>query len=106
MKPEGRHRNSITESHILVVFELVRIVLRCTLPMSDFQDLMMEPEDLENSRSEYILRQLQQAQTRLGYVIPLWSSCVPFGSIFSARGNFYLLTAARAPFALGDRGAR
>ncbi|GBP24345.1 hypothetical protein EVAR_9443_1 [Eumeta japonica] len=39
-----RHWNSITEQHILVVFELVRLVLRCTLTMSGFQGSMIEPE--------------------------------------------------------------
>ncbi|GBP64990.1 hypothetical protein EVAR_50674_1 [Eumeta japonica] len=33
---EGRHKNSITEEHILVVFELVRVVLRCTLTVALF----------------------------------------------------------------------
>ncbi|GBP50114.1 hypothetical protein EVAR_17375_1 [Eumeta japonica] len=44
MAPEGRHRNFITEKHIPVVFELVRIVLRCSLTMNDFQGLIVEPE--------------------------------------------------------------
>ncbi|GBP57128.1 hypothetical protein EVAR_33371_1 [Eumeta japonica] len=45
MEPKGRHRNSITEEYILVVFKLVRVVLKCTLTMNEFQGLMLEPED-------------------------------------------------------------
>ncbi|GBP41666.1 hypothetical protein EVAR_31983_1 [Eumeta japonica] len=42
MEPEGKHRNSIMKQRILAVFGLVEIVLRCTLTMNDFQDLMMQ----------------------------------------------------------------
>ncbi|GBP36899.1 hypothetical protein EVAR_23201_1 [Eumeta japonica] len=44
MEPECKHRNSIMKQRILAVFGLVEIVLRCTLTMNDFQDLMMELE--------------------------------------------------------------
>ncbi|GBP62994.1 hypothetical protein EVAR_44047_1 [Eumeta japonica] len=44
MEPEGKHRNSIMKQRILAVFGLVEIVLRCTLTMNDFQDLMMQLE--------------------------------------------------------------
>ncbi|GBP76973.1 hypothetical protein EVAR_63320_1 [Eumeta japonica] len=44
MEPEGKHRNSIMKPRVLAVFGLVEIVLRCTLTMNDFQDLMMQPE--------------------------------------------------------------
>ncbi|GBP55913.1 hypothetical protein EVAR_43705_1 [Eumeta japonica] len=52
IEPEGRHRSSITEYHILVVFELVTVVLRCILTMSDFQGLMIEPEEYDNRAEE------------------------------------------------------
>ncbi|GBP52200.1 hypothetical protein EVAR_87585_1 [Eumeta japonica] len=44
MEPEGKHRNSIMKPRILAVFGFVEIVLRCTLTMNDFQDLMMQPK--------------------------------------------------------------
>ncbi|GBP35901.1 hypothetical protein EVAR_23150_1 [Eumeta japonica] len=48
MEPEGKHRNSIMKQRILAVFGLVEIVLKCTLTMNDFQDLMMQLEGSDN----------------------------------------------------------
>ncbi|GBP10202.1 hypothetical protein EVAR_77602_1 [Eumeta japonica] len=73
MEPEGKHKNSIMKQHILAMFGLVEIVLRCTLTMNDFQSLMMQPEESDDgagsleapssdpesqSWSKYILGQL------------------------------------------------
>ncbi|GBP05437.1 Retrovirus-related Pol polyprotein from transposon 412 [Eumeta japonica] len=43
MESEGKHRNSMRQ-RILTVFGFVKIVLRCTLIMNDFQGLRMRPE--------------------------------------------------------------
>ncbi|GBP74565.1 hypothetical protein EVAR_59500_1 [Eumeta japonica] len=48
MEPEGKLRNSIMKQRILDVFVLAEIVLKCTLTMNDFQDLMMQPEESDN----------------------------------------------------------
>ncbi|GBP28326.1 hypothetical protein EVAR_11788_1 [Eumeta japonica] len=44
MEPEGRQRNSIMEQHILAVFGLVEIVLKCTLLVIVFLGLMIQPK--------------------------------------------------------------
>ncbi|GBP84306.1 hypothetical protein EVAR_103594_1 [Eumeta japonica] len=82
----SKHRNSIINQSVLAVFGLVEIVLRCTLTMNNFQGLMMQPEGSDNgagsletpssdpesqSWSKYISGPFQQAQIRLGYIVPL-----------------------------------
>ncbi|GBP34167.1 hypothetical protein EVAR_30719_1 [Eumeta japonica] len=77
MEPEGKPRNSIMKQRIIAVFGLVKIVLRCTLTMNDFQGLMMQLKGSDNgaksleapssdpesqSWSKYISGQFQQAQ--------------------------------------------
>ncbi|GBP15020.1 hypothetical protein EVAR_6663_1 [Eumeta japonica] len=44
MKADGWDWNSLTEQDILAGFGLIGIVLRCTLTMSDFRGVMIEPE--------------------------------------------------------------
>ncbi|GBP15180.1 hypothetical protein EVAR_11474_1 [Eumeta japonica] len=93
IEPEGKHRNSILKQRILGVFDLVEIVLRCTLTMNDFQGLLMQLE----GRHQYCITEKRiQAVFAvvgigLGYVISLWNSYGYLLAPSSDQSNYTIL---------------
>ncbi|GBP88846.1 hypothetical protein EVAR_65839_1 [Eumeta japonica] len=124
MEPEGKHWNSVMKQRILVVFGSIQIVLRCTLTVSDFQDLMMLPEgpgsrcDVTNSyQCEFATDTAVRSRSLAGRVRDWPPSLSPshFGAVF-ARQLFLryftrfstapLLSPSLPQYIFPDRGAQ